>query len=990
MLNVLCTAAILLCAPEARAQDNTAMPQSYTKIISDENISDTLFKLIQAVAQPRYIYHDSIIVDKLEPSQPVRQLLGLDQPQKEPFMPPDSLEKHGYLQKSLANGNNKNLSQSTQTDLKISGPIGGGVYIEAQIEDSEMPVDDDGATRQISELSSAQISLRKGGTILSAGDIFLNQSGTEFINYNKKIKGIRFATSSPIGKKKTDSIFVSMATASLKGRYRRQQIHGIENSQGPYYLTADDGQPIIVLANTETVWLDGTKLAPGSNNDYTIDYNSGSITFTTKIQITAQSLITVDFEYSYSLYNSAFHHVEAGIKKGSTKASLHYIAEYDKMPDGDTLAHDTAAIAAAPPKNKQYIALTTLSQKDSSSYLATETVLLKNIGNRFLPTSYYNDTYAGSYTLFHRFCHSDTARNTFIKANYKFSSKRFVSPESNKSSNFQRVWNIPQYTQFNQEQFAQLDFASRADTGVSFNLSTVLADIDNVFKGSGNTLYIGFTHKKFKTGANADMRFSKTDIQTNRRITAQYYAEWIKNIFTTGAAYNIKSGTYNHLTDSADLNFQEYKIYSGINPDNSLLRLTALRRQTFKGEDIFTNEDFSTTHSLAAEYKINKSDNLKISGIEILKQIRQNIDSVSYNKSNSLTGRTQATFQAWQHQLRIDTRIESETGIMEKAGYTFLKTTSGNGYYVWNDYNQNGEQELNEFEKAFYKTDADYVKYYIHTGEYINTISSRYSINAVWNGIQDPNSSNFKRYALQRLYLNINLSSSSKSAAESKFLFINTGDSTLAQSQSYKINAKHQFVNNVWILGGYARTKNSRLTFYGNENDKQMSKNVGLETVIKKCLKIQDIFTQGYEDFNSEFFPEKNYGIDLGQNTATLSLNIKQKNDISIIYDYCLKHCSNSEAAISSLTAQYMYSSPAGDISASMSMVDNKLNGEENASVTYQMLAGLNKGRNLVTNLSISIRVARYLQISTEFEMRKSKDSKAIIGGIITAKVVLD
>ena len=111
MLNVLCTAAILLCAPEARAQDNTAMPQSYTKIISDENISDTLFKLIQAVAQPRYIYHDSIIVDKLEPSQPVRQLLGLDQPQKEPFMPPDSLEKHGYLQKSLA----KYIEELTET-----------------------------------------------------------------------------------------------------------------------------------------------------------------------------------------------------------------------------------------------------------------------------------------------------------------------------------------------------------------------------------------------------------------------------------------------------------------------------------------------------------------------------------------------------------------------------------------------------------------------------------------------------------------------------------------------------------------------------------------------------------------------------------------------------------------------------------------------------------------------------------------------------------
>ena len=973
---------------DACAQDTTAAPQRYTNIITDESISDSLLNIIKSITQPHYIYNDSIIVEKLDPSQPVRALLGLDNPETEREMPTDSLEKHGYMQKSLANGNNKNLSQSTQTDLKISGPIGGGFTVEAVIQDSDMPVDDEGTTRQISELSSAQISISKGSSKFSAGDIFLNQYGTEFINYNKKIKGFKLSTLSPIKKGKTDSVYVSMATANLKGRYRRQQINGIENSQGPYYLTSDDGQPIIVLTHTETVWLDGTKLTPGDDNDYTIDYNSGSITFTPKIQITAQSLITVDFEYSNSLYNSAFHHIEAGIKKGNTKATVNYIAEYDKMPDADDT--DTAEVYATPPKNRQYIALCTRTQPDSLTYFATETVLLKNIENRFLPASYYNDTYAGSYSFFRRFLNSDTARNTFAKANYKFSSKRFVSPESNKSSNFSRIWNIPQYTQFNQEQFAQLDFASMADTGLACQMSTVWADIENVFRGSGNTLFIGFTHKKFRTGANADLRFSKTDIQTNRRITAGYYAECLKNNFTTGAAYNIKSGTYNHLTDSADLNFHEYKIYSAINPDNTLLRLTALRRQTFKGDDIFTNDCFSTTHSLSAEYEINKSDIFKISGIEILKQIQQNIDSVSYNKSNSLTGRTQATLQLWQHQLRIDTRIESETGIMEKAGYTFLKTTTGNGYYVWNDYNQNGEQELNEFEKAFYKTDADYVKYYIHTGEYINTISSRYSINATWNGILNPESRIIKRYFLQRLYLNINLSSSSKSAADNKFLFLNTGDSTLAQSQSYKINAKHQFVNNVWILGGYASTKNNRLTFYGTENDRQRLTSAGLESLIIEHIRLQHIYAQGFESYSSEFFPEKDYHIDLKQNTSLVNVNIKKNTDISITYDNQLKNCANSNLVINSLTAKYLYTPPSGNIAVSLSYVRNKFTGDENPSVKYQMLAGLQNGDNIVANLSAGIIAAGFLHISADFEIRKSKNTKAILGGILTAKVVLD
>ncbi len=989
MLKVLCTAAFMLSVSNVCAQDTTATPQSYTKIISDGSVSDSLLSIIKSIAQPHYIYNDSVIVERLEPSQPVRALLGLDQPEKEREMPADSLEKHGYMQKSLANGNNKNLSQSTQTDLQISGPIGGGFTVDVSILDSDMPVDDDGTTRQISELSSAQISVSKGGSKFSAGDIFLNQNGTDFINYNKKIKGFEFTTSSPIKKGKSDSVYVQMATASLKGRYRRQQINGTENSQGPYYLTSDNGEPIIVLTHTETVWLNGQKLTPGSDNDYTIDYNSGSITFTPKNQITAQSLITVDFEYSNSLYNSAFHHVAAGVKKDATKATVHYIAEYDKMPDDDADDSDTAAANLSPPKNKQYLALVTRTQPDSLTYFSTETVLLKNIENRFLPNGYYNDTYAGSYTFFRRFRNADTLRNTFAKANYKFSSKRFASLQSNKSSNFQRLWNIPQYTQFNQEQFLQLDFASKADSGLSCGVSTVLADIENVFRGAGNTLYIYYTKKSFRSGLDADCRFSENTDENNRRITAGYYAEWLKNYFISGAAYNIKSGSYNHLSDSADLNYQEGKIYSGIAKENSQFRLTALRRQTYF-EDVYTSDVQSTTHSISAEYDIHSSDVFKLSGIEILKNIKQNIDSVSCNKSTSLTGRTQAALQLWNHQLKIDSHIESETGIMEKAGYTFLKTTAGNGYYVWNDYNQNGEQELNEFEKAFYKTDADYVKYYIHTGEYINTISSRYNINAVWNGVQNPESRFMKRYFLQRLYLNIILSASSKSAADNKFMFVSSGDSTLAQSSAFKLNAKHQFINNVWMIYGYSNAKNNRLTFYGTENDRQKAQSYGLETVIREKLKIQDIFTQGKETYDSEFFPEKNYSIDINQNVATATLTIKQNHEISTIYDYCLKRCYNSKAAISSLTTKYMFNSSAGYASASVSMVDNQVEGEENVSVTYQMLAGLNKGRNLVGSISICIKVAKYLQIATDFEIRKSKNSKTILGGILTAKVVLD
>ena len=913
-----------------------------------------------------------MVTERLDPSQPVRSLLGLDQEEKQRIMPPDSLQKHGFMQKSVANGNNKNLSQSTQTDLQISGPIGGGFEVDANIQDSDMPMDDEGTTRQISELSSAQISVSKGGSKFSAGDIFLNQYGTEFINYNKKIKGFKFTTLSPIKKGKSDSVYVSMATANLKGRYRRQQINGIENSQGPYYLTDPDGEPVIILTHTETVWLDGEMLTSGSDNDYVIDYNSGSITFTPKIQITAQSLITVDFEYSHSLYSRSFTDISAGIKHRNTKATVNYITEFDRMPDNDA---DSAAVIQNPPTKKSYLALLTRSDFDSTTSFSTESILLKNISDRFMPRGDFNHTYAGSYTLFHRF-NADTAKHTFIKANYKFMSKGFEPIENNKQADFQRIWNVPYYTGGCQEQFATIDIERKALRGISAGYSGTLADVEDAFKGTGNTLNINYISDIIKTGVSTSYygtRHQEEGVTT--RLTASAFAEIYKGIHSVGSAYKFKSGTYNNLSDSADLNYKELQIYTGVKTENSMLKLTAADRRTYATTDIFSSGNNSTTHSIAAEYEVGKSDIVKISGIEILKKIHQDYDTLSIRESTSLTGRTEALLQLFDHKLRLSATAQTETGVMEKAGYTFLKTTAGNGYYVWNDYNQNGIQEINEFEKAFYKTDADYVKYYTHTGEFVSTISGRYATSATWNG--------------KKSYTNITYSTSSKSAADEGFVFLK-GDSTIANSSSFKINAKYHILKPFWILGGFSTTKNNRLTFYGTENDRQRLTSAGLESLIIEHIRLQHIYAQGFESYSSEFFPEKNYQIDLKQNTSLVNVNIKKNTDISITYDNQLKNCANSNLVINSLTAKYLFAPSSGNITASLSYVRNKFTGDENPSVKYQMLAGLQNGDNIVINVSAGIIAANFLHISADFEMRKAKNTKTILGGILTAKVVLD
>ena len=60
---------------------------------------------------------------------------------------------------------------------------------------------------------------------------------------------------------------------------------------------------MIILANSERVFLDGVLLERGFNRDYTIDYNQGQITFTNRVLITEFSRIRIDYEYSDQNYN---------------------------------------------------------------------------------------------------------------------------------------------------------------------------------------------------------------------------------------------------------------------------------------------------------------------------------------------------------------------------------------------------------------------------------------------------------------------------------------------------------------------------------------------------------------------------------------------------------------------------------------------------------------------------------------------------------------
>ena len=103
-------------------------------------------------------------------------------------------------------------------------------------------------------------------------------------------------------------------------------------------------------------------------------------------------------------------------------------------------------------------------------------------------------------------------------------------------------------------------------------------------------------------------------------------------------------------------------------------------------------------------------------------------------------GNLQYTGRFLHNALIINTYYEAGSGMELKKTFTYIKVAKGQGTHVWNDYNGNGIEELDEFEVAMFPDEAEYIKVWIAGTEYVNVWQNQWTQSfqlrpaAVWAG----------------------------------------------------------------------------------------------------------------------------------------------------------------------------------------------------------------------------------------------------------------
>lgn len=236
-----------------------------------------------------------------------------------------ALRRSGSLVRSVQIGTNQDLAFESALSLQVEGKVGSQVEVVAALSDQDLPLQPEGTTESIRELDKVFVTARTPHFNATIGDYELEIAGRRYDHYARKLSGLKLGATS-------DRAEATLSAAVSRGEFHSNSFFGLESVQGPYPLSGKNGETgIVVLAGTETVWVDGMVARRGESNDYVIDYAAGQISFTSRKLITSDSRIMVEFEYANEDYERQYLAARTAIKSPFLQAGsyLTYISERD-------------------------------------------------------------------------------------------------------------------------------------------------------------------------------------------------------------------------------------------------------------------------------------------------------------------------------------------------------------------------------------------------------------------------------------------------------------------------------------------------------------------------------------------------------------------------------------------------------------------------------------------------------------------------------------
>jgi len=983
----------------------------------------------------------------------------------------EGLETTGFLSRGITMGNNQDGVVNSGLNLQLKGNLSSKVAIKATISDNNVPLQDNGYSQRLNEYDRIFVEMYSDKWKLTAGDLFLNNSNTNYLNFNKRVSGLGVNVNL---KSKKDTVNIYTSGALVRGKFTSVSLKVQEANQGPYRLASDSNQFLLIVSNSETVYVNGM---PIKKENYIIDYSSAEITFATTFPMNSNMRVQIDFQASNQSYNRfvSFNKVnyitdkfnvavnfynENDAKSKSLQQDLNEVQKEILFNSGDDISqmYTLSAIKEDYIENKIQYKKETINGVDVFVFSNESTDVLYGVrftfvganqgdyvidntlatGRVYKYISSINGIKQGDFepkiqliapeklqvttiqaiyddkrTLLNtELAYSSKDKNLFsvknddnnqgvagkivwnqllidskwkLKSNlsYENINKNFNSVERLRQIEFNRDWNI-QKTFSNQSLVSSGLIYEKDSTGfVSYEFSNL--NYLNFFNGNKHVFNSNINLKKTNISVATSIMNSNSINETSNFNRLNTDVEQKLNRFLVGVKSNYESNIrVDKLTqNTSNLSFknQSYGSYIKIND--------SLRTRLEVGYDYMLNDSIqgvtlknvNKSHNYYVKSNIIKN---KITNLDVYLNYRK-FTNTSFKNDKSLNSSIKYSQHFFDSFMQLNTLYETSSGTIAQQEFNYMEVDVGKGFYTWKDYNNDGIQDLDEFEIAQFQDEAIYVRVLLPSSKFIRTSRTNLSQSLILNP------SNWLKGKVMSHFINqTNVLIDNKQLKESdfqfnpfdknnalalqysfkNFLFYNRGKQNYSVTYSYlNLDNKTVFVtglltnnlesnqlqfqhkiNKTWLIDLKAINAKA-LTL----NERYASRNLNLTT-----NSLQAKLAYYFNDSKSNF--SLNYIFNKKQNESLLNETLKSS-DIG----FSLQHISSDKF----------------NLSCSFNYINNLYSESQQSPISYQLLEGLQAGENFTWNLTTQKSLTTYLDFNLNYNGRKSENLKTIHTGTI-------
>tara|TARA_R110002072_G_scaffold7503_2_gene40779 strand:- start:564224 stop:567649 length:3426 start_codon:yes stop_codon:yes gene_type:complete len=519
-------------------------------------------------------------------------------------------------------------------------------------------------------------------------------------------------------------------------------------------------------------------------------------------------------------------------------------------------------------------------------------------------------------------------------------------------------------------------------------------DFSENFTGTRNVLNGNLRFNKLQTYTAASILDSESDsLSSNFNRLHQTAVYSLKNSWVggkVGAEDNQVRELNNDSLSPVSQRFSEFEVFAGVGDSTKVFVEGGYRHRVT--DSVLFNKllKVNTSNTYFVKSKLLNTANTQLSifaNYRELTPFNRNTDSLETEKS--LNSRILYNQNILKNGIRFNTVLEANNGVLPQQEFTYTQVEPGQGIYTWIDYNNNGIQELDEFEIAQFQDQGDYVRILLPNRVFIKVRENKFSQIVTLDPSNWSNKTGFLAI-LSQFYNQTSYVLNRKVRRDNDGFNLNP----FRDGDEDQLGLNLNFRNTLFFNRGkqkyttsytYTATSGSNLLAVGLQENQLVNHQLNFNHKFWDSWLLNLRGAVGGNESTSENFPSRNFELDNYEINPKLSYLFNRSTRFDVFYQFMDEK--NILGEMEQLRQQKLGTSFSYtdaqkiSINGEFNYINNAFEGSAFSPVAYQMLEGLQPGTNFTWTLLFQKRITQYLDANLSYFGRSSENAKTVHTG---------